>query len=60
MFFNHSQPDYDDIEDENHIKLMERGKSGKGKDNKKYGEFNPQRFNFTRWDFLPHIGVKDT
>jgi hypothetical protein len=32
------QPDYDDIEDENRVKLMQRGKSDKGKDNKKYGE----------------------
>lgn len=30
------QPDYDDIEDENRVKLS-RGKSDKGKDNKKYG-----------------------
>lgn len=34
----HLQPDYDDIEDENRIKLMARGKSDKGKDNKKYGK----------------------
>lgn len=33
------QPDYDDIEDENQIKLMARGKSDKGKDNKKYGKW---------------------
>lgn len=35
------QPDYDDIdvlEGENRIKLMSRGKSDKGKDNKKYGK----------------------
>ena len=38
-FFTLNQPDYDDIDDENQVKLTERGKSGKGKDNKKYGEF---------------------
>lgn len=34
----HLQPDYDDIEDENRIKLMARGKSDKGKDKMKYGK----------------------
>jgi hypothetical protein len=32
------QPDYDGITSENRIKLLARGKSDKGKDNKKYGE----------------------
>jgi hypothetical protein len=32
------QPDYDDMNEENRIKLMARGKSDKGKDNKKYGK----------------------
>jgi hypothetical protein len=34
-----TQPDYDDIEEGNdEIKPLARGKSDKGKDNKKYGE----------------------
>ncbi|KAL7039258.1 hypothetical protein ACKWTF_009847 [Chironomus riparius] len=32
------KPDYDDIEDENRIKLMARGKSDKGKDKMKYDD----------------------
>lgn len=36
MFF--FQPDYDDIEDEARMNHFQRGKSGKGKDNMKYGE----------------------
>lgn len=33
------QPDYDDIEAaENRLKTFARGKSDKGKDNKKYGK----------------------
>lgn len=43
VFF--SQPDYDDIEDENRVKLQ-RGKSDKGKDNKKYGK-SPGLYEFT-------------
>lgn len=33
------QPDYDDIEEQNRVTQFPRGKSDKGKDNKKYGEF---------------------
>lgn len=35
-----SQPDYDDLDDDKMIKLMARGKSDKGKDNKKYGKLH--------------------
>ena len=35
---NQQQPDYDDMEDENRIKRMARGKSDKGKNKQKYGE----------------------
>lgn len=33
------QPDYDDIEDDARLTHFPRGKSDKGKDNKKYGKF---------------------
>ncbi|XP_055686812.1 uncharacterized protein LOC129792093 isoform X1 [Lutzomyia longipalpis] len=34
----HYQPDYDDIEDDTRVKSFARGKSDKGKDNKKYDD----------------------
>lgn len=34
------QPDYDQIEDDNRVKLFSRVKSDKGKDRKKYGLFD--------------------
>jgi hypothetical protein len=36
---NLPQPDYDDIEDETHVPNKPRGKSDKGKEHKKFGEF---------------------
>jgi hypothetical protein len=38
LVLEHQQPDYDDMEDENRIKRMARGKSDKGKNKQKYGE----------------------
>lgn len=32
------QPDYDEIDEETRIKLVSRGKSDKGKNQRKYGE----------------------
>jgi hypothetical protein len=55
--FTLNQPDYDDIEDENQVKLTERGKSGKGKDNKKYGEFYDRACDLSSLPWL-YIRVK--